>query len=59
MPVHAIAQILAHQGGWDEILWIAGPLLIVGGLLWLANRRANALNDDESGNQDSPRASTK
>ncbi len=49
MPVRALAQVLAHQGGWDEFLWIAGPLLIVGGLLWLANRRANALNADADG----------
>lgn len=56
MPLHAIAQLLAHQGGWDEILWIAGPLLIVGGLLWLANRRANALNDDEATKPGSRRA---
>ncbi len=52
MPLHALARILAHQGGWDEILWIAGPLLIVGGLLWVANRRANALN--EAGNDGQP-----
>jgi len=32
---------LAHQGGWDEILMVAGPLLVFGGVLWLANKRAN------------------
>lgn len=32
---------LAHQGGWDEILMVAGPLLVFAGVLWLANRRAN------------------
>lgn len=32
---------LAHQGGWDEALWVVGPLLVVAGLLALANRRAN------------------
>ncbi len=45
MPVRSAVRIFAHQGGWDEFLWIAGPLLIVGGLLWLANKRANALNE--------------
>lgn len=51
MQVLNLAQIVAHQGGWDEILWIAGPLLIVGGLLWLANRRANALNETDDAAQ--------
>lgn len=35
--------LLAHQGGWDEILLVAGPIVILGGLLWLANRRADKL----------------
>ena len=33
------ATILAHQGGWDEMLLVAGPIALVGGLLWLARRR--------------------
>jgi hypothetical protein len=33
------AVLLAHQGGWDEILLVAGPMLVVAGLLWLAKRR--------------------
>ena len=32
---------LAHQGGWDEILMVAGPLAVFAGVLYLANRRAN------------------
>jgi hypothetical protein len=35
-----MAALLAHQGGWDEVLLVAVPLLVVGGLLALANRRA-------------------
>lgn len=31
--------LLAHQGGWDEILLVVGPIALVGGLLWLARRR--------------------
>jgi hypothetical protein len=31
--------VLAHQGGWDEILLILGPILVVVGLLRLAKRR--------------------
>lgn len=33
-------ELIAHQGGWDEILMVAGPLAVFGGVLWLANRRA-------------------
>ena len=36
------AMLLAHQGGWDEILFALSPLIVVAGLLRLANRRANA-----------------
>lgn len=37
-----ISQLLAHQGGWDEILLVAGPLAVFGGALMVANKRANA-----------------
>lgn len=33
--------VLAHQGGWDEILLVVGPLAVVAGLLWLANKRVS------------------
>ena len=33
------ATVLAHQGGWDEILLVAGPIALVVGLLALARRR--------------------
>jgi len=35
------AELLAHQGGWDEILLVAAPLALLAGLLFLANRRAS------------------
>lgn len=31
--------ILAHQGGWDEFLMVAGPLLFLSLVVWLAARR--------------------
>ena len=34
--------LLAHQGGWDELLMVAVPIGLFAALLWLANRRANA-----------------
>ncbi|NNE75218.1 MAG: hypothetical protein HKN26_16250 [Acidimicrobiales bacterium] len=39
-----LAILLAHQGGWDEILFVAAPIVIFFGLLFLANRRANELH---------------
>ena len=33
--------LLAHQGGWDEILLIAGPIGVIVALLWLAKRRVD------------------
>lgn len=33
--------VLAHQGGWDEILLVLTPIALFAGLLWLANARAN------------------
>jgi hypothetical protein len=35
------ALLLAHQGGWDEILFVAVPIVIFAGLLAVANRRAS------------------
>ena len=37
-----VDPLIAHQGGWDEILMVLGPLAVVGGLLWLANKRVAA-----------------
>jgi hypothetical protein len=42
-----IGQLLAHQGGWDEILLVAGPIIVLGGLLKVANRRADRLAAEE------------
>ena len=41
-------SLLAHQGGWDEILLVVGPLAVVGVLLWLANRRVSAQLGDRT-----------
>jgi len=32
--------LIAHQGGWDEILLVAAPIAVFAGLLIVANRRA-------------------
>lgn len=31
--------MFAHQGGWDEFLMVAGPLLFLSLVVWLAARR--------------------
>ncbi|MGI9608240.1 MAG: hypothetical protein ACR2P0_19070 [Acidimicrobiales bacterium] len=42
--------LLAHQGGWDEIALVGGPVILLGLVLVLANRRADriAQQRDES-----------
>jgi hypothetical protein len=35
--------LIAHQGGWDEALFVVIPLLVIIGLLWLARRRAERM----------------
>jgi hypothetical protein len=35
--------VLAHQGGWDEILLVLAPLSLFALLLYVANRRADRL----------------
>lgn len=37
------AMLFAHQGGWDEILLVAGPIAIIFSLLAVAKRRADKL----------------
>lgn len=39
--MEVLADLLAHQGGWDEILMVVAPLALLAGLLFLANRRAS------------------
>ena len=39
--------LFAHQGGWDEILFVVGPLAVFGFLLWRAAKRAEAERRDD------------
>ena len=34
--------MIAHQGGWDEILLVLGPIVVIVGLLMLARKRVDA-----------------
>jgi hypothetical protein len=46
------ATLLAHQGGWDEILLVVGPILLVVALLWLARRRITRAGPSAPGGAD-------
>ena len=35
-----MVTVVAHQGGWDEILLVAGPVVVFAVLLLVAKRRA-------------------
>lgn len=54
LPI-GVNPMVAHQGGWDEILMVVAPLAVIGGLLWLANRRVTAQleNELQGGTEDS------
>jgi hypothetical protein len=42
-----MAVVLAHQGGWDEVLLVLVPIGLFAFLLWVANKRAARLQEDE------------
>ncbi len=42
-------ELLAHQGGWDEALFVAVPMVLFVVLLWVAKRRAAAEGGAEQG----------
>ncbi|HEX2575735.1 MAG TPA: hypothetical protein VHK88_05255 [Aquihabitans sp.] len=46
------AVVLAHQGGWDELLLVAAPIAIFVVLLRIANRRAEQLGHGADGPAD-------
>ena len=43
------ATLLAHQGGWDEALFVVVPMAVLVGLLALAQRRAKAEQEAAQG----------
>jgi hypothetical protein len=40
--IGAYGSIIAHQGGWDEILLVGGPIAAIMILLAVAKRRVDA-----------------
>jgi hypothetical protein len=46
-----VAVLVAHQGGWDEIIFVLVPISVFAGLLALANKRAVRQQLDEQHEQ--------
>jgi hypothetical protein len=49
VPVTSPSVVLAHQGGWDEMLFVLVPLLVFFTLQWLNRRKGRAGGDDVEG----------
>ena len=45
----ATPVVLAHQGGWDELLFVLVPLLVFITLQWLNRRKSRQESDKGSG----------
>jgi hypothetical protein len=45
----AAPVVLAHQGGWDEMLFVLVPVLVFLILQWLNRRKTRQESDDGSG----------
>ena len=43
-PITPAASIVAHQGGWDEILLVGGPIVLIIGVLAIAKKRVDRLH---------------
>lgn len=50
------STLLAHQGGWDEALFVAVPMIVVAVLLKLAKRRMAAASAAQAAAADEQRA---
>ena len=42
------AWLLAHQGGWDEVAIVVVPLIVMFGVLVVANRKAKELAEADA-----------
>lgn len=50
-----LSALLAHQGGWDEILFVLAPLVVFAGLLVAARRRVDRLEEGDESEDGEPR----
>jgi hypothetical protein len=49
-----VNELFAHQGGWDEMLFVAVPIAIFAGLLVIANRRASRIEQRRRSDEPPP-----
>jgi len=49
-----VGVVLAHQGGWDEMLFVLIPIALFAFLLYLANKRAQAQLDAAEDRDETP-----
>ena len=45
-------RLVAHQGGWDELLFVLVPIGLFGALLAIANRRAAHMEAEREADPD-------
>jgi hypothetical protein len=38
-----LGALLAHQGGWDELLLVAGPIVVIIAVLAIVKRRVDRM----------------
>lgn len=50
--------VLAHQGGWDEIVFVLAPLVLFAILLLTARKRADRVDTDDGREDTSPAPET-
>lgn len=47
--------VMLHAGGWDEMLIAAGPLIVIGALIYIARKKV-PVDDEESEVDGTPEA---
>jgi hypothetical protein len=50
-----LPALVAHQGGWDELLFVLLPIALFGVLLAVANRRASRIEGEQDAEADDDR----
>jgi len=45
--------VLAHQGGWDELLWFGIPAVAIAAFIWWVERTARRRKAEGGGTADS------
>jgi hypothetical protein len=43
----SLGALLAHQGGWDELLLVAGPIVVIIAVLAIVKRRVDRMPPPE------------